>query len=186
MWFGRMAKGRCKGQSFVEFALILPILTILLVGVTELGFIFYAYVQVSNAAREGARAGSRYIYDSDGTMEQNDSMRGWGSDFTGIHPSFDYTWQPGRTWVSDAVVKSLGSLPITTSAFDPGQYSVGGGTADLVVTYPNPSGQQNRWGESISVEVTYHYVMPFAFSSLLPVTDTVNLVSKTTMQIEGY
>ncbi len=128
MWFRRRGRDWHKGQSFVEFALVLPILTILLVGVSEFGFVFYAYVQVSNAAREGARAGSRYIYDSSGTMEQNDSMRGWGNDSTGIHPNFDYTWQPGRIWVSDAVVKSLGNLPIGTSYLDSGQYSIDGGT----------------------------------------------------------
>lgn len=171
--------GKRKGQSLVEFALVLPLLIILIVGIAEFGFIFYAYVQVSNAAREGARAGSRYIYDASGTMAENDSMRGWGT-------GFSYTWPPGRTWVSDAVVKSLGNLPAATSYFDPGQFSAGGGTADLAITYPDSSGQSTRWGDSIAVEITYHYTLPFAFTSLLPVTGTVNLVSKTTMRIEGH
>ncbi len=47
-----------QGQSLVEIALILPVLLILFLGVAEVGFFFYAHVQVANAAREGARYGS--------------------------------------------------------------------------------------------------------------------------------
>jgi Flp pilus assembly protein TadG len=45
------------GQSAVEFALILPILLLLLMGVFDFGRAFYYYSVVANAAREGARAG---------------------------------------------------------------------------------------------------------------------------------
>jgi Flp pilus assembly protein TadG len=44
----------------VELALLLPILTLVLLGLIEFGFILYAHVQVTNAAREAARAGSLY------------------------------------------------------------------------------------------------------------------------------
>lgn len=50
-----------RGQSLVEFALILPLLVLLLYGLAEFGFLLYAHVQVTNAAREGARAGSLYL-----------------------------------------------------------------------------------------------------------------------------
>ena len=39
----------------VEFALILPILLLLLVGIMEFGFLFHEYLVVTHAAREGAR-----------------------------------------------------------------------------------------------------------------------------------
>jgi Flp pilus assembly protein TadG len=45
------------GQTAVEFALILPILVLILMGVFDFGRAFYAYSVVANAAREGARAG---------------------------------------------------------------------------------------------------------------------------------
>jgi hypothetical protein len=44
-----------RGQSLVEFALILPILVLLLVGVFDFGRAVYAFNTVSNAARQGAR-----------------------------------------------------------------------------------------------------------------------------------
>ena len=48
------------GQSAVEMALLLPIILLLLLGIIIAGFIFFAFIQVTNATREGARAGSVY------------------------------------------------------------------------------------------------------------------------------
>lgn len=42
----------------VETTLMILVVLLLLMGIIEFGFLFYAYVRVSNAAREGARAGS--------------------------------------------------------------------------------------------------------------------------------
>jgi Flp pilus assembly protein TadG len=44
-----------KGQSLVEFALLLPILVLIIFGVLELGRAFFAFIAITNAAREGAR-----------------------------------------------------------------------------------------------------------------------------------
>ena len=43
------------GQTLVEFALIIPIFIMLLMGVLDLGRAVYAYHTLNNAAREGAR-----------------------------------------------------------------------------------------------------------------------------------
>ncbi len=43
-----------SGQSLVEFAIILPVLLIILSGVLDLGRLYYAYVAVTDAAAEGA------------------------------------------------------------------------------------------------------------------------------------
>jgi len=44
-----------KGQGLVEFALLLPILVLIIFGVLELGRAFFAFIAITNAAREGAR-----------------------------------------------------------------------------------------------------------------------------------
>ena len=44
-----------RGQSLVEFALIIPILLLLLMGILDLGRAVSAYNSVSNAARSAAR-----------------------------------------------------------------------------------------------------------------------------------
>ena len=48
-----------KGQSFVEFALVLPILLVLVMGVIQFGLILGGNIAVSSAAREGARVAAR-------------------------------------------------------------------------------------------------------------------------------
>ncbi len=48
---------RNRGQALVEFALVAPILVVLLVALFDLGRAVFAYNSVTNAAREGARLG---------------------------------------------------------------------------------------------------------------------------------
>lgn len=44
-----------RGQSLVEFALALPLLVLVVFGVLELGRVFFAFIAITNASREGAR-----------------------------------------------------------------------------------------------------------------------------------
>ena len=53
MW-GQKARNE-RGQTFVEFALALPILTVLLFGIIQFGIVFHDYVTVTDASRAGAR-----------------------------------------------------------------------------------------------------------------------------------
>jgi Flp pilus assembly protein TadG len=48
-----------SGQAFVELALILPVLVLMLVGAVEVGRLAYASVEVSNAARAGVAYGAQ-------------------------------------------------------------------------------------------------------------------------------
>lgn len=47
-----------RGQSLVEFALILPVFLILLFGLIDFGMALNRWVVITNAAREGARLGA--------------------------------------------------------------------------------------------------------------------------------
>jgi Flp pilus assembly protein TadG len=44
-----------KGQSMVEFALLLPLFVLLIIGIFDLGRAFFSFIAIMNAAREGAR-----------------------------------------------------------------------------------------------------------------------------------
>lgn len=46
-----------KGQSLVEFAILLPFILLILLGILEFGIILNSYLTIHNAAREGARLG---------------------------------------------------------------------------------------------------------------------------------
>jgi hypothetical protein len=48
---------REQGQDLVEFALILPVLALLLFGIMEFGIVIFSYNTIADAAREGARYG---------------------------------------------------------------------------------------------------------------------------------
>ena len=59
-WVKRTSKSR--GQSLVEFALILPILLLLVLGAMDIGRIITTKIAVTNAAREGANFLSRNVF----------------------------------------------------------------------------------------------------------------------------
>ena len=56
-----------RAQAIVEFALVLPILMMMLVGIMEVGRLIYTYAAVNNASREAARYGSAIGFDDTGT-----------------------------------------------------------------------------------------------------------------------
>jgi Flp pilus assembly protein TadG len=51
-WFRRE-----HGQDLIEYAIILPILVLLVIGILELSMIVFSYNTIADAAREGARYG---------------------------------------------------------------------------------------------------------------------------------
>jgi hypothetical protein len=51
----RTSRRPSAGQSLAEFALVLPVLLLLFMGILDFGRAVYAYNTLSNAAREGAR-----------------------------------------------------------------------------------------------------------------------------------
>jgi Flp pilus assembly protein TadG len=119
-----------RGQSLVEFALILTPLLMILLGIIQFGLIFNAQVTITNAAREGARAATVYRFDESKTKTQNDSLR--------------------NDAAVTAVTASLGILSRVAPQF---------GTSDVVVVYSIPTSVQDsdaRAGEQIKVSITYH------------------------------
>jgi len=68
-----------RGQSLVELALTLPILLLLLVGVLDLGRLYFAQITVVNASREGARYATTNPTNSTGiTTKANNEASGSG------------------------------------------------------------------------------------------------------------
>jgi Flp pilus assembly protein TadG len=57
-----------RGQVIVEFALLLPLLLALLLGILDFGVLFYDKVMITNASREGARAAIVFRGDSAGNF----------------------------------------------------------------------------------------------------------------------
>jgi Flp pilus assembly protein TadG len=55
-----------RGAIAVEFALLLPVLLLLVFGILDFGHAWYMKQIVTNASREGARYGTRYTTDTGG------------------------------------------------------------------------------------------------------------------------
>ncbi len=53
------ARGKSPGQAFVEFALGLPLMLLIMLGTLDIGQVFIDYVQLRNACREAASYGAR-------------------------------------------------------------------------------------------------------------------------------
>lgn len=65
----RMIIKREKGVAALEFAIVLPVLVLLAVGICEFGIILYNQQVIINASREGARAGTTREVDTDGISQ---------------------------------------------------------------------------------------------------------------------
>ena len=55
---GRQPKS--AGQALVEFALVIPVMLLMLAIAIDFGRLFFSYIEITNAAREGARQGASY------------------------------------------------------------------------------------------------------------------------------
>ena len=90
---------RCqKGVAAIEFAIVLPLLMIIIFGIVEFGLLLYDKQVITNASREGARAGvvvgvSRV--DDAGILEVMDRYIEDNLVTFGSTPSLDITICPG-------------------------------------------------------------------------------------------
>jgi Flp pilus assembly protein TadG len=91
-----------EGQTMTEFAIVLPILCLLLFGVIQFGILFNNYVTLTDATRAGARkaAVSRQAADPQGNCITAVKNSAADLDQSKLAASCDSTWQPA----SDVVV----------------------------------------------------------------------------------
>ncbi len=59
-----------RGQSLVEFTLVLPFLLLLFIGMVEAGYAMYDYIVLANANREGVRLAARGRFSDENIIER--------------------------------------------------------------------------------------------------------------------
>ncbi len=152
----RVRARRQEGQSLVEFALVVTPMLLILLGIVQFGFIFNAYVTLTNATREAAREGSIYVYDRTLTKAQNDAAR--------------------NARIRTTMLGSMNLLRTSSPNFvTSGTWTQSGQTfsnGDLTVAYVLPSGVTEtdpRTGQQVTVTAVYHQdlLIPL-ISALLP------------------
>jgi Flp pilus assembly protein TadG len=69
----RLGVNRDEGQTAVEFALVVPIIILLLLGVIQVGVAFHDYITLTDAARAGARKAvvERFTGETNAQLQQH-------------------------------------------------------------------------------------------------------------------
>ena len=115
-----LRRGSLRSQDLVEFALVFPVLMLLLFGIIDFGRIFHVLIAISNAAREGARYGVIYGIDrSGGVYTINESV----IDAAAIQEAGNFNLQLTADQVTPSCPSSCGAgLPlrvVVTDSFTP-------------------------------------------------------------------
>lgn len=81
------ARSSERGSQLIEFALVLPLLLLIIAGIAEFGLLFHAAEITGNAAREGARLAVIPGNETDGYATVISRVNGFLSDsgLTGLH-----------------------------------------------------------------------------------------------------
>jgi len=80
------------GAELIEFALVLPLLLLVVAGIMDFGFLFQRFEVVTNAAREGARLGSLPLYSLDDAKNRAEHYLQAGG-LVDPHPAPDASYQ---------------------------------------------------------------------------------------------
>jgi TadE-like protein len=155
----RSRSRRQRGQGLVEFAFVLPIFTVLLLGMIEVGRVVWANNAVTNAAREGAR----YATVHGGTK----------SNPCPVGPPGEKTVIP--TASSDCPFPSPSKQGVENEAM---RFVIAGGTGTVVtVCYgsgcsgnTDTAGAANARGTPVTVTVTSQVSMMVSFLGIGPFT----------------
>jgi Flp pilus assembly protein TadG len=81
-----------RGAELIEFALVFPILLLVVAGIADFGFLFQRYEVVTNAAREGARMASLPSYTQSDVTQRVTSYLTMGG--LTLAPTVSVTWAP--------------------------------------------------------------------------------------------
>jgi Flp pilus assembly protein TadG len=91
-------KQREQGQTLTEFALVLPLLAVLLFGIIQFGITFNRYVTLTDAVRAGAREGAVGRHLSDPADAVEDRVRESAGDLNqaDLAVTVSSTWERGE------------------------------------------------------------------------------------------
>ncbi len=86
-----------SGQAVAEFAIVLPVFLLLLLGIAQLGIVFNNYVTLMDATRAGARKAAVSRRESNPTAVTKAAVKASASNLSLSDPQITVTstWQPG-------------------------------------------------------------------------------------------
>ncbi len=152
-----------RAQGILEFALILPLLLVLTLGIIEVGRLLFVYSGVSSASREAARYGSA-SGDVGGYIAHYE-------DCTGIK----------------AAAKRVGILGNIEDGNISISYDHGPNTSVFSSDCPPPAGEYVNLGDRIVVQVTttYNPIVPLVNIPPIPISSVSRRTILKSLRIEG-
>lgn len=170
-----------RGQAIVEFALILPVFLILLMGMLEFGIVYDHRNAMAYAVREGARVGA--------------SLGNGGSQPSTVDPAILAAVQRGLT--DPILIENITSIEIykadTSGKPVPGKINTYDREGTLIGTadWPATSRVPGLNGDSIGVRVVYDFRPQTPLGTLLglfvssnPPYTTIQMTDLTVMKLE--
>ena len=103
-----LRRWRERGQETAEFAIILPVLFLLLMGVFDMGRIVFYYDVIYNAAREGARYG--IVHSNDDKVEADIE-----ADIETVVRDWAVALDPQVLTVDSTIDRSAGTVRVTVT-----------------------------------------------------------------------
>lgn len=87
-----------RGQALVEFALVIPIFMMLLLGILQFGIIFNNYITLTDAARAGSRVAAVSRLDASRESKAKAAVEdaAGGLDLDELEVEVDSSWAPGE------------------------------------------------------------------------------------------
>ncbi len=153
-----------RGQSLAEFALVLPILLLIMFGIIDFGWMLFNYVALNNGLREGLRYASVGGYGTTPQYFQCDAIRNeiiTRAGSSGIQPG-NITIQYDMGDPNNMLTNNLGSCPSNT-----------------VVTL------NNGYRVVIDVNVTVHFLTPLV-SAFAPGGMVIHLNGARSVYPQGF
>jgi Flp pilus assembly protein TadG len=93
-----------KGVSAVEFALILPLLVLLIVGIAQMGILYFAHAGLRNLVAEGARYASISPRPTEAAIKARINQGGFGLAASDLgQPAVTYGNTNGNEWADISV-----------------------------------------------------------------------------------
>ena len=151
-----------KGTAIVEFAIILPVLILLIFGMAEFSVLYYNKAVLTNPSREGARGG--IVYNANLTTGAYEPLTCNGSGLT------------VETLVNNYLTNHLVTFGAATTASTVCHHGTGS---------PPSFGVCAASGDSLMITVTYGYtfLLPNLFAQFFP-SNPFQLTAITTMRCE--
>lgn len=155
----RRVMGNSEGAAAIEFAIILPIFFLLIMGMVEFGFVFSMRQIIVNASREGARYGIAFKVNNDATGTRTPPIN--------LTPSI-------QSWV----------LATTPDGRGVGLTSLLPADAYPSVTVDGSGAATGKAGDNLKVKVTcnYHFLVVNRFIPFFP--DKWEIGAVTVMRVE--